>query len=736
MKRPGALVAALALLGALAATPARAVKVEGTVLDRRGQPVEYASLAVRALKLGAATDEAGRFALDLPAGPAVIEVSQMGYERTRVTVQVATGLAPLRITLGDQPVELSEVSVNASAFGKTGKAEGPVLSRRDVMMTPGGAADLFQSLRALPGVHAPADGAAVYVRGGPPEESLIRLDGCDVGHPYHYERASGGLFSALDTYMVSDAFFSSGGFSAKYGGAISGVLDIDLLDAHDLKAASMMANLAGVGVSGAWPLVPGRLAVMGSLRESFPAVLFRLYGSSSDYETAPISRDGAGRLQWRYSPTGRVALTYLTSGDQVRIQTDYLNVRARYADRNRNDFAALRFEDVVAGRVALHGQLAFQRYDSGWTFGPVVASQLERTLQGSVDGVWAVSPRHELSFGATARRRDTRIAGTFLADSTDLAPGAPTRSYDTHPVLDTPGGYVEDKLRLGGPFYATLGARLDRFSTSGTWTADPRAALAWRVDAHQTVRLAGGRYHQPAAARFLDPVYGNPRLAPLAADHLIAGYEWKSDFGNVRLEAYDKQYHHLVTVDPRTWYASDGTGHARGVDAFVQGTWRWVSGWASYGWLDTRRRERDDPRPLATPYGVEHSVTLVALYQASPRLHFGARYGYGSGQPYTPVVGRTWDAARGVWHPVFGENFSARIPPYHRLDLRVTRMVTPPHVLGLRGSSTCATYIEGLNVLGIRNVLEYDWNADFTRRLTRESYFARRVLVAGFALSW
>jgi len=76
------------------------------------------------------------------------------------------------------------------------------------------------------------------------------------------------------------------------------------------------------------------------------------------------------------------------------------------------------------------------------------------------------------------------------------------------------------------------------------------------------------------------------------------------------------------------------------------------------------------------------------------------------------------------------------IPAYHRLDLRVTRLFTPPRALGLRPSSTCVGYIEGLNVLGIRNILEYQWNADFTQRIARESYFARRLLVAGFSLSW
>src|SRR5262249_48817881 len=141
----------------------------------------------------------------------------------------------------------------------------------------------------------------------------------------------------------------------------------------------------------------------------------------------------------------------------------------------------------------------------------------------------------------------------------------------------------EDKLRVWGPIYATLGARADHLSPLDQWTYDPRAALAWRVDEHQTVRVAVGRYHQPADPRFQDAVYGNPRLGPLEADHAIAGYEWKSEFGNVRVEAYHKDYRDLVTQDSAAFYSNQGYGSARGIDVFLQGTYRWLSGWVSYG---------------------------------------------------------------------------------------------------------------------------------------------------------
>jgi hypothetical protein len=735
------------LLGAAAATrPALAadaapvdsalVHVSGVVVDRAGKPIEYATVAVPSFKRGAAADEQGRFALDLPPGPCVLEVSQMGYEGAKVPIQVAEGLAPLRVALADQPVPLSEVTVAASSFGRTGRSEGAVVSRRDVLMTPGGAADIFVSLRALPGVNAPAEGAAVYVRGGPPEETLIRLDGNEIGHPYHYERASGGLFGSMDSYMLRSAYFSSGGFSAKYGGVLSGVLDIETQEPLNLRTLSLGLGMAGVGLSTSWALKPDKLSLVASARKSITSILFQLYGMSQQYETAPTSEDGAAKLIWRYSPNGRATISYLTAGDEARLVTNYLNFQGSYHERARNHFGALGFKDVLGGKVAVHGQLAGQLYHTGWTFGPVVSSADERTAQANVDAVWPLTPRHELSFGVNARAQRAGISRVTPDDSTDFSPGAPVRVLDIQAEVAEPGFYAEDKLRVWGPLYATIGGRLDYASTPGAWTADPRAALAWRVDEHQTLRVAAGRYHQLAPVRFLDPRYGNPDLGPLEAEHLIAGYEWRTRGLNVRLEGYSKLYHDLVTADSAAFWANGGHGYARGVDAFVQGTWGRSTGWLSYGYLDTRRRELDDPRELPARYDVRHTGTVVLEVAVDPRLQLGLRYGYNSGHPWTPVVGRFWDPARSIWHPIFGENQSAWFPGYRRLDARLTRLFRMPPMLGIPAGEISVFYIEGMNVLGLKNVLDYVYSSDYLHRYERESYFSRALLVAGVGLTW
>lgn len=733
MRLLAGLFVALALL---APSAVRAAAITGRVVGTDGKAIEYANVRAPQHRLGTVTDADGRFALELPGGPVSLEVSQLGFQLLRVPVQVAAGLAPLRLVLREEPLPVAEVHVEASSFGKTGQGEGAVVRRADVYMTPGGAADLFQSLRTLPGINAPTEGAALFVRGGDPSETVIRLDGADIGHPYHYEGASGGLFSIMDTYLLQSAFFSSGGFGARHGGGMSGVLDIETRDPANERSVSLGANLAGGSFASTWALIPDQLTGIVSVSRGDPRMLFRLYGSASEFEESPTSWNGIGKLIYRYSPTGRLSLLDLQSSERISVVSRVLAARSEYASHVHNQFWALNLTDVAAGRVALKANLTTQRFRDQWSYSDFGQRGIERQTIASLDGSWPASERHALAFGFGWRRRSFDRGGLAAADSTDLSPGADTRYHAVRGIADEPWAYAEHKTRLVGALYATLGARIERVSTADRWVADPRAALAYRIGDARTLRVATGRYHQPPQLARLDARYGNPRLEPSYADHVIAGYEHVSDRGTLRVEAFRKDYRDLPLQDDVTWWAPRGHGYARGVDVLVQGVHGRLDGWVSYGFLDARRREGDDPREVTARYGPRKSLTVVQRYQVSSRWHVGGRYSHSTGRPYTPVVGAELDAGESRWRPVFGENQSGRMPDYHRVDVRLLRLFSLPATAGLRASNVCVFYIEALNVLGIRNVLDYAYSEDYRERHAVESYFSRRMLVAGASLSW
>ena len=149
------LLAALALLS-LAAS-AQTGTIAGRVVGTDGAPLPGANVVLDGTLRGAATDAAGRFAIDaVPAGEHAVVASMLGYAPTRVRVALAAGeRTDLRLVLVEAALDAGEVVVTARE----------TLTGRGTLDLPGsghyvgprtlqrlGASDVHRVLREVPGV--------------------------------------------------------------------------------------------------------------------------------------------------------------------------------------------------------------------------------------------------------------------------------------------------------------------------------------------------------------------------------------------------------------------------------------------------------------------------------------------------------------------------------------------------------------------------------------------------------
>ena len=88
--------------------------VTGRVVDEKGQPVPYASVALADGRTGTATNEVGEFGLRVPTLPQPLVVLSIGYGRAGALATQA-GALPAAIVLKASAVELPEVTVRANA---------------------------------------------------------------------------------------------------------------------------------------------------------------------------------------------------------------------------------------------------------------------------------------------------------------------------------------------------------------------------------------------------------------------------------------------------------------------------------------------------------------------------------------------------------------------------------------------------------------------------------------------
>jgi hypothetical protein len=268
-------------------------RISGTITDPTTLPLPGAIVELDG-RVVAISDDRGAFEVIAPPGTSPrLRVTLDGFEPYESILE--PGASNLRITLVVRRFE-DRVSVTAPPLLLP---VDPVFTRQpiDVYRTPGAQGDLFRALQTLPGVAAPDDAAGLFVRGGDVSEVLVSLDDAVIAHPYRYETPTGGFRGAVDPLLISGLAFSTGGFSARHGNALSAVVDLRGLDRPELPEVSGTVGLAGAAASIAAP-VRERVGIRAAANRTFTELLFAVNGTPRRFDPAPEGWDGSLGLSW------------------------------------------------------------------------------------------------------------------------------------------------------------------------------------------------------------------------------------------------------------------------------------------------------------------------------------------------------------------------------------------------------------------------------------------------------
>ncbi|MEM1041969.1 MAG: TonB-dependent receptor [Bacteroidota bacterium] len=718
--------------------------VTGRAVDGDGQRLPLVNVWLDGSMAGSVTDGDGRFAFAATqTGEQTVRATLLGHEDAAARVVLAAG-DTVRVTLRlpETLATLGEAVVEASGFS-SGDAERATFRPLDILTTPGAAADVFRAVQTLPGVTTVDEGAGLFVRGGDVGETAVLLDGARLQHPYRYESPTGGVFGSIPPFFLKGTAFSAGGFSARYGNALSGVLALETLDEPQRDALNASAGLAGVSLGVDKRLLDGRLGVRFSGNRSSTGLLFGVNGMGGDFVEAPESRDVNLSLSYRYAPAGRVKLFSYGTGTRVGAREPQPSFEGVYRARERNRLHVLSWQDLRAGWL-LKANASAGSFTSTRRFGNLDLETADEHLGLRLDAERDLSRRLRLAVGATASRAVARFGGSVPVLGDVLDPEAETTTLRERYAVTRAGGYGLVEAQLARRLFLQAGVRTDGHSVADAATVDPRFALRYLVGKHASLRLATGRYSQFPAPEQFGGESGNAALGPQHATHLIASAEYERDHTLLRAEAYLKDYDRLVVRAPAVGvpggrYENAGTGWARGVDLFAKyGAFLLtrVDGWASYSFLQTRRTQTrslggtvalgDGP----APFEATHHLTVVGKARVWRFLAVGTSLRAASGRPHTPVVDAVPPSADEApyYLPIEGPVGSERLPAFVRVDLNASWY--QPF-----GDGHSATFFVSVgNVLGRANTLGYDYALDYSTRTPRATSYDRFVF-AGVSLS-
>ena len=710
------------------------VKIEGKVTDDKNKALAYVNVFLLNTTDGTMSDEDGNFYFTSTLrGKAVLSASIVGYETLRQEIELNDKKIELNIRLSEKAVNLKEAVVTGSSYGSE-KEKGLVISRLDILTTPGGAADIFQSLKTLPGLTQVSESAELYIRGGDPIETLTMIDGALAYHPYTFESAYGGLFSNLSQTVVKGMYFSSGGFSAKYGNALSGVLDIETRNQPDNYKYQLGLSMANASLSVDLPIDKSNLGMYFDIRQSFTKPIFWLNGGLDRLTITPASRNAAGGIVYSYSQTGRLKLFGIFADDEQGVKVERAEYNGTFNGNSKNYFTNLQNTNILLGFLIMKNSLSYNKYSNEWRLGLLDLTKTDNVYAFRNDFELSLTTSNKILFGGEIENRKVSYIGKIPEDDFNIKPDAQAKIIDASFGGSRLGLYTEfqtanlfglNNLSISG------GLRYDKIPGLNLSWIDPRASFGYRLNDKSTLKLGWGIFHQLPDPQLFRPVDGNPNLKSMRAEHFIVSYDYSIDEQNsFRAELYHKVYKDLPKENAVLNYDNSGNGFANGVDVILKGNLPLnINGWISYGYINTKRLWMDFDKLTSSSFDITHNLTLVLKYSLSDSWQIGINAKYATGRPYTPVASSDYRADHNIYEPVYASTNSGRYQDYKRVDLRIT------HFNQLFGSVPVVAFMEGLNILNFQNIFGYAYSGNYSERKEIKSYFGRRMLVVGFMVT-
>ncbi|TGD79860.1 TonB-dependent receptor [Hymenobacter wooponensis] len=662
--------------------------VSGTIRDAEGLALPGVNVFLKATFDGATTDSLGHFHFDTaqPGGSYVLQASLLGFVTAERPVTLGNEPLRLEILLKSTPHALGSVVITAGAFEASDEHRSAALNTRDVQTTAGALADVSAAFNTLPGTTRVGEDGMLFVRGGAAAETKIYLDGLPVQNPYNATVAAVPARGRFSPSLFKGTVFSTGGYSALYGQALSGVL---LLNSTDLApetqtGVSVSSVFVGASRTKRWE----RTSLDATLDYTNLTPYQHLLPQNVTWFQSPSGVNSSVGLRHRTGQAGMLKVYGTWSQQQLSVGQPSPEPAGtqRVALRSTNGYLNTTFRSPLRRGWSLQTGLGLSRDDQHLAPDAVRLRTLEQ----------AAIARVVLINDSAAARWNVKVGAEMLAQKVNqqVQPNAAVATTYTPSFMERrAAGFVESDFQLSDRLAGRVGGRGEYSALLGHWNAAPRLALAYQTTENSSLSGAYGHFYQTPDNTLL---LVQPNLRFEQATHSVLTYQYTHDRQLFQVEAYNKTYSHLTRYDGRNprnaaAYNNSGSGYARGLDVLWRDrkTIKNLEYYISYGFLDTERQYRQDPVAAVPTFAARHNVSVVGKYWVG-NLHtlLGATVSYGSPRRYNDLN-----------NPEGGYN-QGQLPTYQDLSLNAS------YITRLFGQYT-VVHLAANNVLGRQNVYGY-----------------------------
>ncbi len=656
------------------------VTISGKVKDNRNKPLASASITLKDTYDGATSDSLGNFKFTTTEkGAHIIEITSMGFKTYDQNVNIANEPITIEISLKEQLDELRAVTVTAGSFAAGDKQRGTVLSSIDVATTAGSNADITAALKTLPGTQQVGEQEGLFVRGGAGYETKQFIDGNLVNNPYFSsvpDIASRGRFSP---FLFKGTVFSTGGYSAMYGQALSSVVLLESIDLPEKSEVDASISPIVVG-AGTQQLAKDKKSSWGFSYDYVNVGLyFSLVKQTPDYYILPQFHSGDANFRIKTKSGGMIKYytTFAYSNLGLRrpdIDSAYL--KNAFGLKNLNWYNNFSWKENLGRGWRMNLGASYSTNKDDIT--QQVQDQNNKPKQFPAYEYWmnyknfTIGNRQDLSEARVVFEKKLWGISTLRFGSEYWYNANKFTYNDTlRRLIDNyTATFAETSIYLTNEIAAQIGARFEYSSVINKADVAPRISLAYKVSKDAQFSLAYGQFFQKPENTQL---FYSQNVGFTKATHYLINYQLMNPQRIFRVEAYYKTYDDLIKTIPVGYnyfnYNNSGSGYAKGIDVFFRDkkTIKNVDYWISYSYIDTKRNYLNYTEMLQPNYAATHTASLVTKrFFTKLKMGVNATYTWATGRPYYNFMlsnGKYQLADQGLTKPYNSLNFSAEYIP-------------------------------------------------------------------------
>jgi hypothetical protein len=696
-------------------------KVSGMVKDAKSKPVSGVSITIKDTYDGATTDSSGRFSFSTSEkGEKVMEASAIGYKGFEQKINLSGSPLTLEIVLKEEISELKAVVISAGSFEASDRRKATVLNPIDIVTTASGNGDVTGALKTLPGAQQVGESEGLFVRGGTASETKTFIDGTLVNNFFYSSVPNVAQRGRFSPFIFKGTVFSTGGYSALYGQALSSALILESIDIPERSEANL--GISVIGLSGGFQQVAKDKKSSWGINYGYTNLwlAFKAIRQKQDFFRIPDFHTADANFRIKTSKNGMIKYYGYGSGNKMGFTTpsiDTLGYKDAFRLSNFNMYHNLSYKENIGKMWKMNAGVSYTNNKDDISGNLKNGKDEDVTVQDLEFKNYAV---HSKGYYANAKlvieRRLRGLSAVRFGGEYNYSNDQPDftaytgQKFEQQIEEHTKAGFAETDIYVTNNMAAKVGGRVEHSSLLHKINVAPRVSLAYKVGNAAQASLAYGIYYQNPETRYL-PAAGNLTFAK--ATHYIAQYQKVTNERTFRAEVFYKEYDNLLkTVRTGTGQEAaadnNGFGDAKGFEFFWRDrkTLKSVDYWVSYSFLDTKRDFLNFPYAIQPSFAARHTTSVVVKkFVEKWKTQFNGAYNYSSPRPYYNII----PEANGS----FKFSDIGETPDYHNVSFSLNYL---PNI-GKTGSKSFIVYVFSVsNVFGFDQKFGYRYSYNGARR--------------------